>query len=455
MILKQFYKPTVNHESLIEDFVLCGTIIQFKKKRHMTSIWNPQAPELSVLTDHDVPSVDNHLEGRHIALLITGGIASIKAPTIARALRRYGADVVVYASEEALRYTTVEALEWCTTNPVVTKLTSASEHLCDSNPFDAYLVAPATYNTINKFKNGIADNVITTTLASALGRMQHGKSRILITPTMHGSMHNSILIDSLMDLQKLGVQIIPPRQENGKNNIPDTRKIVTSVIRSLSPSTLNGVPILVTGGPTPVPIDNVRRIVTRFRGRLGIAIANELYLRGADTMLIHGDGALRPPEYLPFTIARTYDDYYNMVFEFLEKKSYPLGIYSAAVADYRPEQQQEGKIPSGGAMKNIPLVSTRKVIDEVQKKFSDHFMVTFKYQENLSHDSLMKIAHNRIQRGFPAVVANRGEEKGNNNEQIAYLVTKDQELQLISKTGIAKGIADYLEREIKTILKET
>ncbi len=130
------------------------------------------------LGDHDVPLSGEHLKGKRIALMITGSIASMKAPTIARSLRRYGADVQVYASEEGLRYTTLEALEWSTMNPVVTRLTSAAEHLSDEKPFDVYLLAPATYNTINKFRYGIADGVITTTLASALGRMEMGLAQI-------------------------------------------------------------------------------------------------------------------------------------------------------------------------------------------------------------------------------------------------------------------------------------
>ena len=142
--------------------------------------WDFSPPSASELGDHDVPLEGYYLKGKRIALLICGGIAAIRAPMIARALRKYGADVMAFTSKEALRYTTVDALEWSTTNRVITQLTSAAEHLSDNAPFDAYLVAPATYNTINKMALGIADGVITSALGSAIGRMEEGKTKILV-----------------------------------------------------------------------------------------------------------------------------------------------------------------------------------------------------------------------------------------------------------------------------------
>jgi phosphopantothenoylcysteine decarboxylase/phosphopantothenate--cysteine ligase len=408
--------------------------------------WDFTPPPPSDLGDHDVPREGSHLEGKRIALLITGGIASMKAPSIARALRKQGADVVVFASEEALRYATIDALEWSSTNHVVTRLTSKAEHISDSTPFDAYLLAPATYNTINKMSSGTADNIITTTLASALGRMEQGQTKILIAPTMHGSLHNSILTGSLKKLDSLGIRIIPPREAYGKHNIPHGSNLVAEVCRSVSQSCLKNKPVLVTGGPTPVRIDNVRRIINRFRGKLGVAITNELYLRGADVLLIHGDGAYLPPQHLPYRIARTYDDYRNIVNQEISKRDYEIGIFSAAVSDYRPAEVMEGKIPSGGVLKRIELVPTAKIIKEVREQHPKLKMISFKYQENISHEKLISIAKERLKSGEVAVVANRGEETGPMGEQIAWLVSKDRENQrMMGKRSIAVAIADFLE----------
>ena len=407
--------------------------------------WDFLPPPESELGDRQIALESTHLQHQRIALLVTGSIAAMKAPLIARTLRRQGADVVAFVSQEALRYTTIDALEWSTTNAVITKLTANAEHLSDARPFAAYVVAPATYNTINKMALGIADSVITSTLGSAIGRMERGKTQILVAPTMHGSLHNSILTRSLQQLDRLGVKIIPPKVANGKNNLPEEKAIANYVCRAVSKSSLKDVPILVTGGPTPVAIDNIRRLTNRFTGRLGTCIAEELYLRGAKVKLIHGRGSYAPPDYLTLQIVDTYDEYFTEVMKELQQ-SYRFGIFSAAVADYKPERAFSGKIASGGALSKIELVPTQKVIGEVKAKFPDLEIITFKYQENVSHAELIGIAQTRLQQGYRMVVANRGEEQ-TTGAQVAYLVTKEQPPQkAIGKPEIARAIADYLER---------
>ena len=411
--------------------------------------WDFQPPPESELGDRQVALESTHLQNKRVALLVTGSIAAIKAPLIARTLRRQGADVVAFASPEALRYTTIDALEWSTTNSVVTKLTANAEHLSDDNPFAAYLVAPATYNTINKIALGIADSIITSTFGSAIGRMEQGKTQVLIAPTMHGSLHNSILTQSLQKLDRLGVRIIPPKVANGKNNLPEEKAIAYAVCRAVSKSPLKNIPILVTGGPTPVPLDNIRRLTNRFTGRLGTYIAEELYLRGANVKLIHGQGSYSPPSYLPHQIVTTYDEYFTEVMTQLQR-SYRFGIFSAAVADYQPTQVFPGKIPSDGTLSKIELVPTKKVISEVRAKFPDLDTIAFKYQENIFHEELINIAQARLQQGHCMVVANRGEEHQATGAQVAYLVTKEQPPQkAVGKPEIAKAIADYLETVVR------
>lgn len=410
--------------------------------------WNFEPPPESSLQDREVFKIGTHLVGKRIALLITGSIAAIKAPLIARSLRRQGADVVAMASPEALRYTTVDALEWSTINPVVTKLTAQAEHLSDEHPFAAYVVAPATYNTINKLRYGIADGVISATLASAIGRMERGQTQVLIAPTMHSSLHNSLLTESLKHLQTMGVKIIPPEVAYGKNNLPPETEIVAQVIRAVSNSPLLGARILVTGGATPTPIDNVRILTNRFTGKLSGCIAEELFYRGADVKLIQGTGSYVAPSYLPHYAINTYQEYRDTVIEELSQNDYQWGIFSAAVADYQPRQVYPGKIPSGGVLQNIELIPTAKVIQEVRTKFPDLGMITFKYQENIQYEKMIGIAKERLRaNGYQMVVANRGEEKGENGEQIAYLVTQnDLPQKVVDKKNIAIAIADWLEQ---------
>lgn len=410
--------------------------------------WDFSPPPASELGDREVPLAGSHLAGKRVALLISGGIAAFKAPLLARALRRQGAEVVAFASQEALRYVTAEALEWSTLHPVVARLTAAAEHLSDEAPFDATLLAPATYNSINKLRLGLADGVVSAALVSALGRMEQGRGRVLIAPTMHGSMHTAILTESLRFLAGLGVRVIPPREDYGKHNLPGEEVLVAEVCRAVSSSPLRGLPLLVTGGPTPVPLDGVRRITNVFTGELGSRIAEELHLRGAEVFLVHGLSSWTPPAHLPHTVVGTYVEYRTLVLKLLAEKRHAAGVFSAGVADYAPHEVRPGKTPSGEEDWVLTLSAVPKVIDEVRAAFPDLFMVTFKYQENISHEELLSIARQRLDR-FPTVVANRGEERGPAGEQVAHLVETDREpLRLVGKPAIARALADHLERRL-------
>lgn len=413
------------------------------------SDWDFTPPPASDLGDREVRRTGRHLEGKRVALMVTGGIAAMKAPLVARALRRQGAEVVAFASAEALRYVTRETLEWSTTHRLVSQLTAEAEHLSDSAPFDAYLMAPATYNSLNKLRYGIADGVITSALASALGRMEQGATQVLVAPTMHGSLHTSILTESLSALAAMGVRVIPPREDYGKHNLPHEEVLVAEVCRAVSRSPLKGVKVLVTGGPTPVAIDSVRRITNIFSGQLGVTLAEELYLRGAAAELVYGLGSVTPPEFLPHVVVRTYEEYREQVLERLAAAGHRAGIFTAAVADYRPTQVLPGKTPSGGALKSIELEAVPKVIEEVRERFPELYMVTFKYQEGLAHEELLELGRGRLEK-YPAVVVNQGTERGPGGEQVAYLLARGggEPRRMVGKPAIARGLADHLEEAL-------
>ncbi|HEY9843664.1 MAG TPA: phosphopantothenoylcysteine decarboxylase, partial [Candidatus Obscuribacterales bacterium] len=327
--------------------------------------WEPVPPTPAELGDHEVPLLGECLQGRRIALLVCGGIAAIKAPLLARELRKYGAEVTAFVSAEALRYVTLDALAWSTDRPVVQALSARAEHLGDG--YDAYLLAPATYNTLNKCRYGIADSLLSTVLASALGRLSRGETQVLVAPTMHGSMHNPILEESLIVLQELGVTILPPRDAYGKHNLPDLEEIVFRTARALSQSPLRGLPVLVTGGPTPVPLDAIRRLSNRFTGALGLELAKALFVAGAEVHWVHGISPLQRPAWLPCQQIESFEEYLQTVLYLLEEHACVAGIFSAAVADYAPEQVFEGKLASGAEQLRLELAPLPKVIDLVRR----------------------------------------------------------------------------------------
>lgn len=410
--------------------------------------WIPVAPAKSHLSDHAVAIEGDHLAGKRIALLVTGGIAAMKAPLLARALRRQGAQVTAFASEEGLRYVTQETLEWATDRAVVSRLTPRAEHLSSDAAFDAYLVAPATYNTINKMACGIADGPLTATLASALGKLESGACAVLVCPTMHGSMHTKILTESLEKLQALGVAVVPPRDDHGKHNLPDEAPIVAAVSRAVSSSPLKGKRILVTGGPVPARLDGVRTISSRFTGALGCEIAQDLTLCGACVTLVLGAGSSAPPPWLNARTASSIDEYRRIVLDALALHPHHAAILSAAVADFAPREVREGKVKTSQGAWTVHLDPTPKVIDAVHRDHPSLHIVGFKYEEGCSREALLEIAAERAA-VHGACVANRGEDNPPGAPQVAWLAAPGHDPTLLEgKPAIARAIRMHLEHTL-------
>ncbi len=174
--------------------------------------------------DLQVERLGSQLEGYHIGLCVTGGIAAIESPKVARQLRRYGAEVRVYTTNEALKFVGEDSLIWGSGREVVKNLTGKAEHICLE---DLVLVAPATLNTINKVFSGVADNVVSCLIASALGK----KVPVYMAPTMHISLYNNPFFqENLARAEKYGITIIEPRFGENKAKIPKTSVLVKAVI---------------------------------------------------------------------------------------------------------------------------------------------------------------------------------------------------------------------------------
>ncbi len=183
--------------------------------------------------DRAVALGTDDLAGKHIALCITGGIAAYRTPGLARALRRAGATVTAWLTPSAAHFVTRDSLEWTTLRPVIEDLDGKAQHV-ETGVVDLWLVAPATYSTINKMATGIADNAVTTALAGALGKVESSETRVAVAPTMHGSMVNAILRLSLARLTDLGVTVIPPRPRDGKALLPEDADLVDAVVALLA-----------------------------------------------------------------------------------------------------------------------------------------------------------------------------------------------------------------------------
>jgi phosphopantothenoylcysteine decarboxylase/phosphopantothenate--cysteine ligase len=409
------------------------------------------APKLG---DRSVVSIHSALAGQQVLLLVTGGIAAYKTPGLIRMLRSYGAEVDVRATENAGEFIGHQSLRWAAeTGTVLTgsHLTGDVEHL---QKYSVYLVAPATYDFINGMAHGRADTPALTTMATAIGRVANGSAKMLVLPCMNGDMSNGILKNSIKLLSDMGVEFIAPRTGNGKLEYPGSEFITVATARHVSSSSLKGSSILLTAGPTPVPIDDVRRITNIFKGKLGREIAKELIIRGANPTFLLG-GGLGVPNYVELFTRRyrSFDEYKTLVLEHGTDENVPpaLAILSSAVADYRPKEVHQGKITSKSPELMLPpFEPTEKIVELLHQQAAALPIISFKLLSRVTKEDLIAEARSRTSTHSALVVANRLEDCSGDN-QIVYLVTKESEKRVEgSKRDVAVAIVDAAQTIIET-----
>ena len=322
-------------------------------------------------SDHSVELKFTTLKDRKIALCVTGSIAAIETVKLARELRRYGASVCATLTPSAEQFITPLSLEWATQQKVVTHLSGGAEHITQA---DLVLVAPATLHTINKMVLGLADNPVTTTLASAWGQ----KLPIVFVPAMHDSLaQNPVLKKNISFLKnEENIYFIEPKYEETKEKFQDIETIVSEVSHILAQGPLKRKKILITAGPTRGPIDPVRYVSNFSTGELGVRLAHELYIRGAEPTLVYGPGSVSPHSFYPVLSVTTPQEMLDTVLSELQYQKYSAALFSAAVLDHVPAQTYDVKLSSAEALE-VNFVQTPKIIREVDK-------VTRRTCENIS-----------------------------------------------------------------------
>ncbi|TFF99159.1 MAG: bifunctional phosphopantothenoylcysteine decarboxylase/phosphopantothenate--cysteine ligase CoaBC [Promethearchaeota archaeon] len=353
------------------------------------------------------------LRGKTICMCLTGSVAIISAPIIARELMRYGAEVISIMTPAAATLVTPEMMHWATGNKTITHLTGAVEHvyLAGERPkamgrADLILVCPATANTISKIANGIDDTPVTTVVTTAFG----SDTPIIIVPAMHESMfRHPILKENIKKLRKCGVEILGPRISEGKAKIARIDDIIDRAIDFLvSKKDLHDMKILVTAGPTREYIDEIRFISNDSSGRMGIEIAKEASARGGEVLLLNGKSSIEPPGYLDVKNVVSTNDFIEAVKKQLTQTNYDMFICAAAISDYSPEECIKGKISSDSVKElHVNMKLTPKIIDEARKVNKDVFLVAFKAETNVSKTELIDRAFSRLKKSnADLIVAN-------------------------------------------------
>lgn len=346
-----------------------------------------------------IGSYGNSLATKRIALGITGSVAAVRSPEIARLLMRYGADVFPVMSPASLRIIHPDLMEWATGNKAVTQLTGAIEHVALAGNVpdrcDLVLIAPATANTVGKIAWAIDDTPVTTLATTALGE----GIPMLIVPAMHEPMYRHPLVgENIARLTAHGVHFILPRIEEGKAKIATDEEIldeVTALIGAVR--SLSGKRVLVTAGRTVEYIDPVRVITNNSTGKMGVAIAEACRMAGAEVTLVHGKLSIAVPRNIPSKEAATAREMQRAVLDGVSNGRYDVVVAAAAVGDWRPESPFADKVPTRGrSTLDLRLVPTEKIIDRIKELNPEVFLVAFRALQGKSTEELIADAHQRL-----------------------------------------------------------
>jgi phosphopantothenoylcysteine decarboxylase/phosphopantothenate--cysteine ligase len=350
------------------------------------------------------------LAGRRIILGVSGSIAAIEVPRIARELIRHGADVRAVTSPEASRMVTPEVLAFATGHPPVTQLTGEVEHVTLLGPgegqADLLLIAPATANTISKIAHGIDDTPVTSFASVALG----GGVPILLAPAMHAHMgQNPALKENLARLGRWGVGVIPAQSAEGEDKLASPEEIAAAVLHRLARGPWRGRRVIVVGGASREPIDDVRSLTNESSGETAVALATQAHFRGADVTLWAGALSVPVPAFLP---VRRWTSVPDLDREIARSASTlheaDAVIVPAALSDFTLKRQP-GKISSRDRPTlDLSLQRAPKILPHLRRVAPPPtLLVGFKLEAGATPDQLEAEARRLVQEsGADLIVAN-------------------------------------------------
>lgn len=301
-----------------------------------------------------------------LLLGITGGISAYKLTDLASRLTKEGIRVLTVMTDSAQQFITPLTMETLTKQRCYTQLFDRQTpeevtHIWLAQQADAVLVAPATANFLAKMTYGLADDLLSSVLLATT-------APVLVSPAMNVHMYrNPATQQNLAALQQRGVQVIPPEEgllacgETGEGRLPETETLYRWVKKALTPQDLAGKKILVTAGATREAVDPVRFLTNHSTGKMGYAVAQAAWQRGAEVTLVSGITALNCPvgvNRIPVTSAA---DMMEAVQQHWQEQD--AFVLSAAVADFTPEHPAGQKIKKEGqSQRTLSLAATQDIL---------------------------------------------------------------------------------------------
>lgn len=340
------------------------------------------------------------IDKKNIVLGVSGGIAAYKSAELLRLLVKNGAKVRVIMTKNATAFVGPLTFEALSGQQVCTSLfenhgDASIKHIDWATQADAVVIAPATANVVGKFAHGIADDALSTFILAVT-------CPVIICPSMNTHMFESRAVQRNLDRLKAdGNFVIDPESgelacgTTGPGRLPEPEDILDRLLCALYPKDLTDKHILVTAGPTCEHIDPVRFISNPSSGKMGFAVARAAEHRGGEVSLVTGPTHLEDPNRVSVIRVRTAQE---MAVEVLERMdASDIIIKTAAVSDYRPQDQVGHKLKKGEEERVLLLEKNLDILKELGRRKKHRILVGFAAEtENLEQNAVGKLAEKHL-----------------------------------------------------------
>ncbi len=390
------------------------------------------------------------LKGKHVVLAVTGSIAAYKIANLASMLKKLHADITVLMTDNATNFINPITFETLTGNKCLIDTFDRNfqysvEHVSLAKLADVVMVAPASANVIGKIANGIADDMLTTTVMAC-------NCKKIIAPAMNTQMYmNPIVQDNMDKLKRFGYEVITPDTgylacgDVGAGKMPSENVLLQYILRECAcEKDMDGLNVLVTAGPTMEKIDPVRFISNHSTGKMGYALARNCMLRGANVTLVTGKTNIEPPMFVNVVNIVSAEDMYNAVVDNFEAQD--IVIKAAAVADYKPKNPADEKVKKKDGDLAIELERTEDILKTIGERKTKQFLCGFSMEtENMLENSKAKLK----KKNLDMIVANNLKVQGagfGTDTNVVTIITEDEvkELEIMSKDDVAGVIVDNI-----------
>ncbi|MBU3186139.1 bifunctional phosphopantothenoylcysteine decarboxylase/phosphopantothenate--cysteine ligase CoaBC [Clostridium estertheticum] len=385
---------------------------------------------------------------------VTGGIAVYKALDVISRLKKENVDVHVIMTKAALEFVNPISFQSLSQNMVIHDMFEEPkaweiQHISLAKKADLFLVVPATANIIGKIANGIADDMITTTIMAT-------KAPVIFAPAMNVNMYNNPIVQgNIQKLKGFGYEFIAPVSgrlacgDIGEGKLAQTEDIFEVIMSKLYPiKDMIGTKVLVTAGPTIAPIDPVRFITNRSTGKMGYSIAREARDRGANVTLISGPCNEKAPFGVSIIKINTNDEMRTAVISNYEDSD--IVIKAAAVSDYKPKVYSSFKIKKSEDILNLEFVRDNDILKELGLHKKKQILVGFAAESN---DLLKNAKEKLLKKNLDYIIANditKTDSGFGTEENKVIILSKDNDpivLDIMSKKQVARELFNLINKK--------